>query len=468
MLRLLLVLWIVALSTPVWAQCSNVDGASVNCDKGVTITSAADIANRRAQMINLAYGISTGILPSDQDPTVANVANPLATLWSPMNVGSVTRFEINGLVPASGYEVNPIYLWRPEKRDRNRLVILNGGHQNSCDWRFFGGEYNMQVNLRTFLAAGYSVLGVNQPGLGVTCAFAGKAHIELAQMLGPPMLKWFFEPNNQIINWLEKHTPFLDYSMTGISGGAWESNAYAAIDPRIHISIGVASGIPGLQFIPNAAAGPNYVDLVLPPDNPGGCTGTGCWAEAQVAPYYTIAGYMDQYVMGGFGYTPKYHLPRLHQQILGFFDSCCWGDYQWIFPWGGWSQGYVTFFSNGGPGVAQCVGGTCDYVTYLARFSKDVGDKVAELKGGGRGLPALVDFISNGHQISNCTDERSFTVTNPSRSGQLSPHCGNSDPRYNVAGYPDGISYIIAMLDANPPPTPAPAAGGFFGLLRRR
>jgi hypothetical protein len=323
-------------------------------------------------------------------------------------------------------------------------------------------HYNMQVNLRRFLAAGYSVLGMNQPGATAACVNAtypnqSVYHVAMGQLIGPTMLMWFIEPNNQIINWLEANTPFADYNMTGISGGGYETDLYSALDTRIHVAIGAASGIPGLQFIPGGYAGANHVD----------CNTSGCWSEAQVAPFYTIAGYMDQFVMSAYGTTPR-GVPRLHQHILNVYDACCWGDFQWY----GSAFSYMTYFSTGGGGAGQCgtpAGGSCQWKDYLPYYSGLVATKVTAL-GAGQALPTLIDWVSNYHQISNC-DSDSWTRTGGAGGGPSNgggpvqspyPSCGVAP---SVGGYPDGISYIIGTLDANPPVMAV--AGGSRGLSRR-
>jgi hypothetical protein len=443
----MLIVWLIAafmwVISPAQAACSTTDGLSSGCDLGITITNAADIATRRGQLINVAYGIGTGVLPTTNTPTVTTVADPFGGSIGgvPLNIasGQVTKFVVNGLnLTAGGWNLNPVYLWRAANPNKNRLVIFNGGHQDTCDWTAAASHYNMQVNLRRFLAAGYSVLGMNQPGVGAGCTGMSPAHIAMGQALGSQMLIAFIEPNNQIINWLEANAPFDDYNMTGISGGGYETDLYGALDTRIHVAIGVASGIPGLQFIPGGYAGLNHVD----------CNTSGCWGEAQVAPFYTIAGYMDQAVMSGYGTTPKGR-PHLFQHILNVYDACCWGDGQWSA--GGFN--YQTYFSVGGGGAAQCGNvTTCDWTTYLAYYSQAVATKVAAL-GTGTALPTLIDWVANYHQTSNC-DADSFTATGGAGSDagtpQVWPSCiGNNATK--VGGYRDAITYIIATLDANPP-----------------
>lgn len=457
---------VISAASAAYAACSNTDGASTGCDLGVTITSVSDLNSRRAQMINMTYAISTGVLPNTMPTVTRGVADPFAGLsWAtnpsyPWNVASVDQFSVNLAAPfPSSDGVNPIYLWRAGNPNKNRLVIFNGGHQDTCDWTAMPNHYNMQINMRRLLAAGYSVLGVNQPGPNPNCGNGTGnamtvAHRAIGAAMGNRTVYPFLEPNNQIINWLEANTPYQDYNMTGISGGGYETDTYAAIDPRIHISIGAASGIPGLQFIPGAYGGDNYVD--------GDRTTPGLWGEAQVVGYYTIAGYMDQYVMAGYGTTPK-GAPRLHQHLLNVYDACCWGDGQWQKTFspiaGGSYQGY--FSAPSGPGAAQCGNvTTCHWTAYLAYYSQQVADKVAAL-GTGQSLLTMIDWISNYHQISNC-DTDSYTVTGApgTDAGYTQPNtdrCASAGGTRTVGGYPDGIGYIIATLDAYPA---VPIGGG--------
>ena len=56
--------------------------------------------------------------------------------------------------------------------------------------------------------------------------------------------KFFFEPITVSINYLEKNYDFDEYAMIGLSGGAWTSMYYSAIDDRISNTYPVAGPYP--------------------------------------------------------------------------------------------------------------------------------------------------------------------------------------------------------------------------------
>ena len=84
------------------------------------------------------------------------------------------------------------------------------------------------------------------------------------------------------------------------SGGGWTTTLYAAIDPRVRLSIPVAGTLP--EFL---RAGEFH-----------GPRDRGDWEQYYPA-LYKIAGYLDLYVLGSSGEG------RRQRQVLNRYDSCC-------------------------------------------------------------------------------------------------------------------------------------------------
>jgi hypothetical protein len=260
----------------------------------------------------------------------------------------------------------------------------------------------------------------------------------------------FFEPMNETINWLQANAPFADYNTMGLSGGGWTSHVYPALDQRIHITIGDAGGGPGYQFPPNAYVSPNY----------GDCIGaSGCYGEQQGTPapnrFYDIAGYMDLYLMGAYGLATVSGAPRYHRQIVNTYDSAAYGNTQWTDS----SFNYQTYYTSTAP--AQCGNANpCTWQTYLTYYSQQIANLLSTLGGPGSFPPVVADKVANWHQISDCGDSSSFTVSGSggTQSGTCIPANATA-----VGGYPDAISLMLAALDANPPSVIV-LAGGTRGL----
>jgi hypothetical protein len=426
-------------------------------DTGLTITTPADITSKRQALINNAWGSGAGgVLPATMPTSVAAcTTNPFPPPTYNINtVNGCRTFTFTwrySYTPNGGPSGNTMTanLYTAGTPNLNRMTFLNGGHQCApCDglWQNFALHYNLQLVIKRLLAHGISVMAMNMPAFGDaaqhTASFA--AH-------GATAMQDFFEPMNETINWLQANAPFADYNTMGLSGGAWTSDVYPALDMRIHISIGDAGGGPGYQFPPGAYASPNY----------GDCLGaSGCYCEQQGAPapnrFYDIAGFSDLYVMSAYGLATVSGRPRYHRQIMNTYDSGAYGQPQWTDA----SFNYQTYYSPGGGGAAQCGNQSCPWQTWLSYYSTQITNLMSTL-GIGSNPPVVADPVANYHQISDCGDSSSFTVTGGSgatQSGTCIPANATA-----VGGYPDAISLMLAALDANPPSVIV-LAGGTRGL----
>ena len=125
-----------------------------------TIASPADIISRRTTLINQLWGAST--LPGTLPTVTTGIANPFPSY----NVARVDQY----VASMSNGQTNTSNLYNANSPNNGRVVILNPGHQFTCDWTIFAPGYRMQPVLQALLEAGYSVYAMNMPNCGDTTA----------------------------------------------------------------------------------------------------------------------------------------------------------------------------------------------------------------------------------------------------------------------------------------------------------
>ena len=148
----------------------------------------------------------------------------------------------------------------------------------------------------------------------------------------------------------------------------------AALDPRIQISVQIAGSMPGVQFV-----GP------VNPNDGDGCS--GC-AEQSWAPFYTIAGYEDLYLMG------SYEVGRKQLQILVANDSagpCCFSLPEWN---GADGYNYAAYYGQ-------------SWDQYLQLYQANILTTQANV-GGDFGL--VQDRVGTGHQISSFASDTAIAT----------------------------------------------------------
>ena len=312
-----------------------------------TITSPGDIASRRATLIEQVWGTST--LPTTLSTVTTGISNP----FPGYNVARVDQY----VASMSNGQSNTSNLYLANSPNNGRLVILNPGHQDTCDWTAFSSGYRMQLVLQALLAAGYSVFAMNMPGCG-----DATEHVMLFTSYGNAAMQYFFEPAIQAMNYWDAHAMFSRYDMTGLSGGAWTTTILPALDTRVKISIPVAGSWPGITW--NFGCADSTCG--------DGCNSVAC-AEQNWTNFYTVAGNIDIYVMASYG-------PNRRQfQILNYSDDCCFGN---------------TFFV--GSGAASFYGVT--YPVYLRNYMVSVKQLEPTI------MPVhydgMMDYIADQHEIS--------------------------------------------------------------------
>lgn len=293
--------------------------ASLIDDRQITITTAADVTNRRQALINFIWG---GVgFPSNKLPTsvtldvkspvrdVDNLLERVDKLLIYMRSRNMYGKDLTG----RAYHFIPL-------NPNNRLVIFHLGH--SCTFDDNGNpnvvDQGNQRTIKALLTEGYSVLAVYMPleTLEVkACELTGfhdrlfTSPIYTPLFNGSPM-QYFLEPVAVSLNYLKSQSAadrfpsYQDYNMVGLSGGGWTATVYAAIDDTIKVSIPVAGTIPLYNRYINDL-GRAYGDT-----------------EQILDPFYRIAGYPDLYVLGSYGSGRK------QIWILNRLDNCCFGQAQ--------------------------------------------------------------------------------------------------------------------------------------------
>ena len=109
-----------------------------------TISGAGDIVTRRATLISQLWGTTT--LPTTLPSVTQNIGNS----FPGYNVARVDRY----VASMSNGQTNTSDFYLANSPNNNRVVILNPGHQGTCDWTAFSAGYRMQPVLQALLAAG--------------------------------------------------------------------------------------------------------------------------------------------------------------------------------------------------------------------------------------------------------------------------------------------------------------------------
>jgi hypothetical protein len=271
--------------------CSLSDPAPFIDGPVVGIPDQAALATVRADLI-INMGYAGGTLPTTLPAVTTNVVNPL----SGSGVTMVSRVDSYAFAMSNG-QTNSAYFYVSNVSNNGQNIILNPGHQGTCDWSAFPSAYRMIPTLIGLLNAGYSVLAENMPNCGDV-----NAHHALFSTYADAM-QYFVEPSVQAANYWDAHGGDGYYGIMGLSGGGWTTITVAAVDPRFKVSVSIAGFLPGIHF----------------PD----CGSSSSDAEQIDTDYYAIAGYLDQALMSGNG------VGRQMLQILNIADDCCFGPAQW-------------------------------------------------------------------------------------------------------------------------------------------
>ena len=263
-------------------------------DYQITVSSAKDIETRRAQLIQFVWG--TDGFPKASSELASNQVS------IPSPVSGLTNLErvekLHTLMPTLtlGDVVVPSYHFIPARKN-NRLVVVHQGH--GCPISFDDAAKDsggFQHTIKALLADGFGVLAVFMPfQTDGQCEKGRHGDLFAEAPAGSAGTRFFLEPTAKSLNFIARHYSYRSFNMIGFSGGGWTTTVYAAIDPRIKISIPVAGSLPlYLRKTPYSND-----------------------EEQTHAAFYEIAGYPDLYIMGSGG------AGRAQIQVLNLHDPCC-------------------------------------------------------------------------------------------------------------------------------------------------
>lgn len=264
----------------------------------LSVRTPTQIAALRGRIIDVVWG-PTGFPEKHLSTQIdAKFSDPV--LDSLPNVGSVERLavDIGHQRGTASTSVVRSYLYHltPASAARNELVIYHHG---------YAGEIrDVPKVLGRFLAEGYAVLGINQPGYGenmgtVTLADGSDAnlHYELGRIDHP--LRYHIEPTIAGINYAHQTVRYDAIYMVGFSAGAFAATIAAAIDERILKSYPVAGVYPVYLRVGQE------VHDTLP---------------AQYPPLLAAGSYLDFFTSGAAGKG------RSQLQIFNRYDRCCYNN----------------------------------------------------------------------------------------------------------------------------------------------
>lgn len=315
-------------NTQVWSRAYfsqiNASLAAVDVPSQITIHTPDDANQRRDQLIDYLW--KGNGFPAEQLPETVTlgVEVPFGPQYAPLpNLQRVDRLTI-----AMDYGLrSQVYFFHPEE-STDRLLIWHQGHDDDLAGT---GGYD---TVAQFLEQGYDVLASWMPLLGENTLteplYIGDCEVFLgghddfacAETDNFAPIKYFVEPVAVALNYALAERVVNDVIMIGLSGGGWTTTLYAAVDPRVRVSIPVAGTLP--MYLRQA---PYESDV-------------GDW-EQYASSLYDVVDYLDLYILGAYGPDRK------QVQILNKFDDCCFAGVR-----------YRTYLDHVKDAVAGLDGGT--------------------------------------------------------------------------------------------------------------
>jgi len=261
----------------------------------IHIAEPVDIDEKRKKLIDFIWNSEfPSIFPTKIE---YDIIDPLFEME---NLAKIDKIEYD-----MEFGINSIsYLFIPIESN-NKLIIYHEGHAGD----FIKGKKTIEF----FLKNGYTVEAFSMPLLGMnnkpivetenfgTIILNSHNHLKYIESNNLKPIKFFFEPIVASLNYLKNNYSFDDYYMVGISGGAWITMYYSAIDDRITQSYSIAGPYP--LYIRS-----NYNQI-------------GDY-ETELPEFIAIANELESYIMSSYGENRKF------VQIYNKFDSCCFdGDF---------------------------------------------------------------------------------------------------------------------------------------------
>ena len=263
-------------------------------DSLIRIESEEDIISKRTNLINFIWK--------------NNTIDPETPPFIEKNFYDERYIDLDGLSQINKYKiemefgVNSVaYLFLPEKSN-NELVIYHQGHSGD----FFNGYETINHLLKnnySVIAFSLPLLGPNNqplvdvPNLGLI-TLKNHNNFQFLDSENFSSIKYFVHPISVSLDEMEKNHDFEKYHMIGISGGAWVTTLYSALDERIEKSYAVAGPLP--RFL-----------TVNVPGNDGDY-------ELNLSSLYDNANFLELFIMSSYGNE------REHLKILNKYDPCCY------------------------------------------------------------------------------------------------------------------------------------------------
>ena len=263
----------------------------------IQVNTEDDVKNKRIALIEYMWKYRTTLpntLPSDIEKNISdNEFDNMTNLK-----------QINKIYVDMEHKVNSIVYHFISNSSNNELVILHNGHS--------GGFHEQKITIQELLDKNYDVIAFSMPLLGlnnqpiieesnfgqIRLVNHNTFHFIENKNFSP--MKFFVHPITLSLNYVENQFAYDSINMIGISGGGWTTTLYAAIDDRISKSFSIAGSLP--------------ISLRMESKDIGDY-------EQTHSEFYTIANYLELYVMGSYGENRK----QMH--IFNKFDPCCFsGD----------------------------------------------------------------------------------------------------------------------------------------------
>jgi hypothetical protein len=287
--------------------------AAVDVPSLIRVRTPADVARVRKDLIAFVWK-NDGRLP-----TSSEVARAKAELPKPL---AASRATCETLTVSMGHGFKSVVHHVRPRTPGKKLAVFHQGHDHA--WAGGGGAETVLF----LLEKGYAVLVVQMPLFGDNRRLAPPglaSHDAMAKLASPDLepIKFFLEPVAVALNHVVGQSAPEDVVMIGLSGGGWATTLYAALDPRVRVSVPVAGTLP------------DYLRAGRPGDR-------GDW-EQYHPDLYKVANYLDLYVLGSSG--PG----RRQRQVLNKYDPCCF-----------WGVGYRTYEKHVAGAVAGLGAGAFD------------------------------------------------------------------------------------------------------------
>jgi hypothetical protein len=266
-----------------------------NVSSLMDIKTEQDIKEKRKNLIEFIWKESN--FPYQDLPTKIETSISDERFDKLTNLKRIDKYTIS-----MDYGVNSTAYLFLAKEENNKLVIYHEGH---------GGNFVRGYDIiSTLLENNYSVIAFSMPLLGlnnqpeVEIPHLGKIvlknHNNLQFLDNDEFssIKFFLHPIAVSLNYLDQTYNFDTYYMVGISGGAWTTTLYSAIDDRIQKSYPVGGPLP------------LFLTINVPGNN-------GDY-ELNLPELYNKANFLELFIMGSYGNG------REQLKILNKYDSCCY------------------------------------------------------------------------------------------------------------------------------------------------